>query len=72
MISLGLCMVLLMPVFIHAEDISSTSTSRIANPINNIYIRTSALDWVSDSVLNVIDSLIPNDQSIDGVEGKSF
>ena len=63
----SLCVVFLLPIYIHAEDISST-THR--NVIKNTHSTKTALDWVSDNFLNIIDSLIPNEQSTDDVEGK--
>lgn len=68
----SLWLTILLPILIHADDTSSSHpSSSLANFVKNTYTTTSALDWVSDSILNVINSLIPNEQPFDGVEGKS-
>lgn len=66
----SLWLVILLPIFIHGDDASSSHpSSTLANFVKQTYTTTSALDWVSDSILNVINSLIPNKQPSDGVEG---
>lgn len=67
----SLWLTILLPILIHADDTSSSHpSSSLANFVKNTYTTTSALDWVSDSILNVINSLIPNEQPFDGVEGR--
>ncbi|XP_033231688.1 uncharacterized protein LOC117182693 [Belonocnema kinseyi] len=63
----NLCMVFLLPIFICAEDVSSVTHG---NAIKNTYSTKTALDWTSDRILNVIESLIPDEQITDGVEGR--
>lgn len=60
-------MVFLLPIFIHAEDVSPATHE---NAIKDTYSTKTASDWASDGILNIIDSLIPNEQNTYGVEGK--